>query len=293
MQKILVYTKSKNATLNLLQQLSTLELAPPLKFDIIKSNTDSFLCKISNKYYGAEILIDTTDSLEILDSNELEIFLYYLEKITSEEFNKDRNLDNIKENFQLPDVKALNTKILLLESNKIISDNCNEEKANLKNLTMWCIRNDIQLICLNGNEDHELGYKGDQYEESNGYFQLIEAIQAHKWPFVSKIKGTQQNESDFERLFLTNIIGSDNDVKNNQSYESNYNIDANTLNSFNILDPVLSFEDMFSRIDSLKKRTMEMPNDERKNFAEKVAISFWKAIKGDESEIEGIQDDSD
>ncbi len=35
-----------------------------------------------------------------------------------------------------------------------------------------------------------------------------------------------------------------------------------------------------------------LPPDQRKRYAEKVAMSFWRAIGGDEDEIDGLSDSS-
>ena len=51
-----------------------------------------------------------------------------------------------------------------------------------------------------------------------------------------------------------------------------------------------SFEALFSRMRDMKEKAESLPEEERKAYAEKVAISFWKAIGGDEDEIEGLSD---
>lgn len=39
------------------------------------------------------------------------------------------------------------------------------------------------------------------------------------------------------------------------------------------------------------EKAASLPLEERKKYAEKVVVSFWKAIGGDEDEIEGLSDD--
>ncbi|XP_005098112.1 alpha- and gamma-adaptin-binding protein p34 [Aplysia californica] len=55
---------------------------------------------------------------------------------------------------------------------------------------------------------------------------------------------------------------------------------------------VEEFEQLFMKLKVMKDKADTMPVDERKKYAEKVAVSFWKAIGGDEDEILGL-DDSD
>lgn len=42
---------------------------------------------------------------------------------------------------------------------------------------------------------------------------------------------------------------------------------------------------------SLTEKANSLPPEERKKYAEKVVVSFWKAIGGDEDEIDGLSDD--
>ncbi|KAK0070252.1 alpha- and gamma-adaptin-binding protein p34 [Biomphalaria pfeifferi] len=53
------------------------------------------------------------------------------------------------------------------------------------------------------------------------------------------------------------------------------------------------FEKLFMKLKVMKDKAEVLLPEERKKYAEKVAISFWKAVGGDEAEIEGLEDDSD
>ncbi|XP_013393387.1 alpha- and gamma-adaptin-binding protein p34 [Lingula anatina] len=52
-----------------------------------------------------------------------------------------------------------------------------------------------------------------------------------------------------------------------------------------------TFEELFAKMRIMKETAESLPAEERKLYAEKVAISFWKAIGGDEDEIEGLDSD--
>eukprot|EP00057_Strongylocentrotus_purpuratus_P022208 XP_011676682.1 PREDICTED: alpha- and gamma-adaptin-binding protein p34-like [Strongylocentrotus purpuratus] len=54
-----------------------------------------------------------------------------------------------------------------------------------------------------------------------------------------------------------------------------------------------SFEQLFSRMTYMKDKAETLEGEERRQYAEKVAVAFWKAIGGDEGEIDGLGDDSD
>ncbi|XP_072037897.1 alpha- and gamma-adaptin-binding protein p34-like [Amphiura filiformis] len=54
-----------------------------------------------------------------------------------------------------------------------------------------------------------------------------------------------------------------------------------------------SFEQLFSRMATMKAHAATLAEEDRKKYAEKVAIAFWRAMGGDEAEIDGLDDDSD
>nr|XP_054756548.1 alpha- and gamma-adaptin-binding protein p34-like [Lytechinus pictus] len=59
-------------------------------------------------------------------------------------------------------------------------------------------------------------------------------------------------------------------------------------------DPEMeSFELLFSRMAHMKEKASNLEGEERRQYAEKVAVAFWRAIGGDEGEIGGLDDDSD
>ena len=57
---------------------------------------------------------------------------------------------------------------------------------------------------------------------------------------------------------------------------------------------VESFEALFQQLCSMKSQAgnLQEGSAERKAYAEKVTLAFWRAMKGDEQEIEGL-DSSD
>jgi hypothetical protein len=51
------------------------------------------------------------------------------------------------------------------------------------------------------------------------------------------------------------------------------------------------FLQLFENLAEMKNKAMTLPMDQRKEYAEKVAIGFWRAMCGDEDEIAGLSDD--
>lgn len=54
-----------------------------------------------------------------------------------------------------------------------------------------------------------------------------------------------------------------------------------------------SFEDLFSNFEHLKRTAAGLPPDQRRDFAENVAVAFWRAMGGDEDEVTGLDSDGD
>eukprot|EP01137_Pigoraptor_chileana_P007588 Opistho-2@53366 len=52
-----------------------------------------------------------------------------------------------------------------------------------------------------------------------------------------------------------------------------------------------NFDQMFMNIMNLKERAKNLPDNERRLLAEQVAMNFWKAIGGDDGEVEGLVGD--
>ncbi|XP_064474890.1 alpha- and gamma-adaptin-binding protein p34-like [Ornithodoros turicata] len=52
-----------------------------------------------------------------------------------------------------------------------------------------------------------------------------------------------------------------------------------------------SFEELFAHFRELKEKAEGMTGEERRDFAEKVAVQFWKACGGDDDEISGLVGD--
>lgn len=49
-----------------------------------------------------------------------------------------------------------------------------------------------------------------------------------------------------------------------------------------------SFEELFQSMSLMKNQAGSLQGAERKAYAEKVTMAFWKAIEGDDAEIEGL-----
>lgn len=60
------------------------------------------------------------------------------------------------------------------------------------------------------------------------------------------------------------------------------------------MDPAVledDFENLFSNIEQLKRTAASLPLDQRRDYAEKMAVAFWRAMGGDEDEVSGFDSD--
>jgi hypothetical protein len=57
--------------------------------------------------------------------------------------------------------------------------------------------------------------------------------------------------------------------------------------------PQDSFEELFQNLNEMKSKAESLSPRQRKAYAEKMAIAFWKSMGGSESEVEGLSSDDD
>ena len=54
-----------------------------------------------------------------------------------------------------------------------------------------------------------------------------------------------------------------------------------------------SFEELFQSMSLMKSQAGALQGAERKAYAEKITMAFWKALEGDAAEIEGLDSSAD
>lgn len=54
-----------------------------------------------------------------------------------------------------------------------------------------------------------------------------------------------------------------------------------------------SFEDLFAKFGAFKATADGLPEDERKKYAEKITLAFWRSIGGDEDDIKNLSGSDD
>ena len=176
----------------------------------------------------------------------------------------------------------------------------------------WCIEHGFELVELSPSEEID---PEDDFPETLGMARIIQALQAHSWPnlvlqsepnwkvasdplveWIIFFPGTADVDKSriehLSRLLLGENVSDD-------SLDSS-SLDVSALAALQSVgddadeEGVESFEALFQQLCSMKSQAgnLQEGSAERKAYAEKVTLAFWRAMKGDEQEIEGL-DSSD
>jgi len=193
-------------------------------------------------------------------------------------------------------------------------------------MQQWCIKNDFEFIELD--PDEEARSEAEDCGEVFGVRRILQALKAHSW---SNLEMKDERVMDADRAERLRSYLQENDPRPLEpdrtvaSLEANFNqatitdssTTASASNSTSRLhsdidqllkanDPFavphrvastesegdVSFEELFSKFAEMKETATSLPPDQRKAYAEKVTLAFWRAIGGDDKEIEGIGESS-
>lgn len=139
------------------------------------------------------------------------------------------------------------------------------EPARKPEIVTWCLRHKFELIEKNAEKQDEDDYS--VMAETQGIARVIEALHAHTWSnYRSKPYNTEQSNG-----------------KSN-SYYNHYEEDEDGL------EYIDNFSKLFAQLKSTSENAKNLSPCERKQYAEEVVTAFWKAIGGDESELEDTLD---
>jgi len=117
-------------------------------------------------------------------------------------------------------------------------------------IVSWCLKHNFELIESDEVDESEPGEIGDIV----GKCRILEALKSHTW-------STMQ------------IIPSPADQQKQEKKESQ-----------NLEESIDSFEVLFAELATIKAKADNLPPDERKAYAEKIALSFYAAMGGSDDE---------
>ena len=209
---------------------------------------------IVTKYYTATVQLHFLDADQVLEDGDTElcnfddteavIFICTKSKTCLE--NCDQLWKRIQE--QSPAVCLYVVKSVVEESS--VSSDPEVSRAKILD---WCLNNNFELVEC---DDRDISDTNDHYEPE-GEDRISEALKAHTW---SNLQLAEE-----KREILSTGLDS-------------------ALDNLNLGDEDLNFEDLFSQLSKMKEASKHLPDSERKDFAEKVALAFLNSVGEDEDD---------
>ena len=214
------------------------------------------LWSIKNKYYSCDVNIQVHQQSNNASSQEnlkIGATLWYSDNLKSDkvierldQWQKELKAylkvkESSEEHSSSKEVKEegiINVEVQLLVVEKFDSD---ETKSAV---TEWSIDHGIELIDFSEDDDDEqIDAENVTVFASNGRKRIIEALQTVMWPEICDTKTDGNNDDS---------MPTEKDVE--------------------------SFESLFAKLVNFKETAAGLPDEERKKFAEQVAMSFYNAL---------------
>lgn len=280
---------------------------------LIVDKIRAYLWHVETKYYTCDIHLcmleeKTLGNLEFADS--VQAAVIYFDSKSESSFSKVQEWMVFIDEFN-PEVRLL------------VCENCTDEITDEKRepIQRWCLKNGFELVELNPHVELDNDSE-DDFMETTGIQRIIQALQAHLWPNLemkeqpglasskfgqmlqnnnSPDKADAEDSSDtktlekaFSELSTTTTANDESSVPSESAACDEY-FSGSILSSLemmnlasNDVEGSQSFEALFQQFQHLKEKAKNLPPEERKAYAEKVVLAFWKAMGGDEDEIAGL-----
>merc|ERR1712155_124730 len=107
----------------------------------------------------------------------------------------------------------------------------------------------------------------DEFDEREGRERIVSALKAHTWSNLELVEGSSGPHMPPGQESLN---------------QDTRNLDLNDSDDDGGED--MNFEDLFSQLSTMKEISKNLPEDERKVYAEKMALAFYKSIGGGSDE---------
>jgi len=177
----------------------------------------------------------------------------------------------------------------------------------------WCIENQFELVQLDEEEEEE---EEDDYDNGGcesgfgkpfasgeyGVPRILAALNAHMWSnltmkdaksscFGQCDDAKQEGEEECKDDSIADSKDRETKSKNPEAVEGDLGAMLGSLGiGEDIDDDEETFEQLFNKMAHLKSQSENLQFEDRKVFAEKVTMAFWRAIGGDDDEIDGLDD---
>ncbi|XP_071518512.1 alpha- and gamma-adaptin-binding protein p34-like [Panulirus ornatus] len=265
--------------------------------------------EMENKYYTASVQLASVSYPECCMSWILthgEALLVYCDS------SKNDVLESL--NSLTEKVGEFEAEVQLLVCDSCASEDSNVGLSRLK-AQQWCISNGWELIELNpAVAETEESEDDDDFPESWGFKRIRQALHAHTWSNLnmkdsrgSRLNAVLQSVATVEDSSISSVHETDEVLYTRLAEmavsddKSEHNSDEQNCELGESVDPSLledclhryddDFENLFSNFEHLKRTAASLPPEQRRDYAEKVAVAFWRAMGGDQDEVNDCDSD--
>ena len=163
----------------------------------------------------------------------------------------------------------------------LVSDKCENSqgsepvKFSQQEILNWCLKNEFELVDLSDEDlsDEDLSEdKEDDFDDKFGKDRIVEALLAHTWTNLVLLKEDSERQKNLA-----------NRIKELEDSDDEYG-DFVTCPEAD-LETDCDFESLFSKLTTMKDKASDLPDSDRKVYAENVAIAFFKAMGGTEEDF--------
>lgn len=222
--------------------------------DEVNKDTHCVPWTVDNKYYKAKLQfwIDSAKPEESSKEetkkhwqqigNVIDAFIFVFDKYNPESFEDVKKWNEIINDFDI------NVKLCI---GKVSDTKKETDKEKLEKfydeIENWTIENDFEYI------DHEISEATE--EGKNGIERVIEALETNMWENAVMKKGNEKDEEDDEEKLMKEV----EDLRNKL---------------FSNLDDDDGFDNLVTNLKNLKEFGQKLPDNQRRDLAAKVALSF-------------------
>ncbi|XP_043274388.1 alpha- and gamma-adaptin-binding protein p34-like [Venturia canescens] len=232
---------------------------------------------IDNKYYSVRVLLFVTDALTLDTSlDDVEAIIIHHD---SKAENPTRTLDDY-----LPLVNSLSNADIFLLACQSFDNSETKDKV-----SEWSRTHNFEMVELERANTFDIT---DEEIENNvcGMDRIIEALHTHLWP-NRILKGNLTNSSIESSPDINNVEDQLGSMRLNSGAQRNS--EQSLMES--MLDGMMGeenadFGELFGRLMDMKEHAASLSTNNRRAAAEQLVTVFWKAMGGDPSEVENLDD---
>uniref|UniRef100_A0A915JHC4 Uncharacterized protein n=1 Tax=Romanomermis culicivorax TaxID=13658 RepID=A0A915JHC4_ROMCU len=249
----------------------------------VSSNFDKFIYYLSNIHYlKQESSSDPNHKILEIRTKYYEVEVNLL-LVSSPDQNLPDRCEAIMISCDCMSLKSLNdcfkSKLMLMNPKlKLLVCQSVEKEIERDYMEQWCVENEFEFIEIE--PPNEIRKELIECGEKVGFERIVEVLQNHAWPNLKMLRSKQKSSA-----------GTSNMLENNLKYrDQNNSIDnyqEEVISDYDEDQEKSHFGALFAKFSSFKSMSESLPDDERKEFAERVVNAFCNAINYDEDDIDG------